>query len=526
VSAEREELLRLRRYNRDLAACLALPALWGGREPGYIGETLLDVLLSLLNLDFVHLRIDAHGIEPFEATRPIGTVLTLGAAVDFANWADQTDEEVHRIEDPEYQHLHFLSIKLGQPSVFGIVVAGSARQDFPTERDRFLLRAACHQAAIALRNAFLVRAEKAARAESEAANRAKDEFFAMLSHEVRNPLGAIGNAAAAMRLADPERIGYLRGVIERQTGHLSRIIDDLLDVSRMVHGKISIERSSIDMKEVVEAAIAALREAGKLANHQLEVAALPAPVNGDGARLSQVFVNLLENAIKYTPQGGHIWVTLEREGRHAILRVKDDGIGIPSELLPRIFEPFVQRKQALDRAFGGLGLGLTVVKRLVEMHEGDVRALSGERGSEFVVRIPLVATGDRVQAPRRASSVSARRRVLIVEDNEDARESLRLLLEAYGHAVEEARDGNEGIEKILGVKPDVALVDVGLPGIDGFEVARMCRASSAADGIYLVALTGYGQPRDRQRALEAGFDEHLVKPVDADRLLGVLSSLG
>jgi signal transduction histidine kinase len=503
VSDDHDELFRLRRYNRDLAACLALPALWGARDPHYIGETLLDVLSNLLALDYAHLRIDAAGLDPFERSRPPGVT--------------------KRPDDPDLEHLRFMTARLGSPVVFGMVVAGSAREDFPSERDRFLLRAACNQAAIALRNAFLVRAEQDARAESEAANRVKDEFFAMLSHELRNPLGAIGMAVAAMRSAPEERHAHLRAVVERQTHHLSRIIDDLLDVSRMVHGKIAIERVPIDLKDVIEAAISSLRDAGKLANHRLEVSLRRALVNGDGARLTQIFVNLLDNAIKYTPPGNRIWVTLEREGRSAVLTVRDEGLGIPAELLPKIFEPFVQRKQAIDRATGGLGLGLTVVKRLVEMHEGEVRASSAEGGSVFSVRIPMIHTSDSIPAPKRSGSSIIRRRILIVEDNEDARESLRMLLEAHGHAVEEARDGNEGIQKLLGAKPEIALVDLGLPGLDGFSVARACRASLGGTAVYLVALTGYGQPQDRKRALEAGFDEHLVKPIDEASLLGVLS---
>jgi PAS domain S-box-containing protein len=362
-------------------------------------------------------------------------------------------------------------------------------------------------------------------------NRVKDEFLAMLGHELRNPIGAIMTAADVLRHVDPTdpRAAQLNAIIRRQTAHLNRLIDDLLDVARVASGKVVLARRPVDLGRIVQHAVDVLRETGKLEQHQVVLHLDAGWVDGDVARLEQVTTNLLLNAIKYTPADGHIDVRVELDTNAVRLRVLDDGAGIAPELLPRVFDPFVQSEQSLDRSSGGLGIGLTLVRRLVEHHGGSVEARSAGpgTGTEMIVSLRRVAAPDRTTATAAAdTSTRDARRVLIVEDNDDAREAVRLLLETAGHEVHEANDGRAGLQAALDTRPEVAIVDLGLPGIDGFELARRLRATAAGARIRLVALTGYGQPEDRARAAEAGFDAHLVKPVDERRLLAALTDHG
>ena len=365
------------------------------------------------------------------------------------------------------------------------------------------------------------------------ADRRKDEFLAMLGHELRNPLAAIRNAHSVLvRLGlGDERAVRQRDVIDRQTRHLARMVDDLLDVSRVTLGKIALKVQTIDLEEV---ALSCLRELGTAAlaerrDLSLVVDTAPVSVEGDPVRLEQVISNLLQNAIKYTSPGGRITLRVAEEEGEAVVRVADTGIGIPPEMQPRIFDLFTQVESSLPRSQGGLGLGLPLVRSLVELHGGRVAVASAGsgRGSEFTVRLPLGPTsiGCGPRAPQRAhrTSTSGGMLVLVVEDNRDGRESLRDLLEIWGHRVELAEDGYDGLAKALSVHPDVALVDIGLPGIDGNELARRIRASMNGDCPCLIAMTGYGQPEDRNRALEAGFDTYLVKPVEPDVLSRLLA---
>lgn len=315
-------------------------------------------------------------------------------------------------------------------------------------------------------------------------------------------------------------------IIRRQTEHLSRLVDDLLDVGRVTTGKVVLSRSPLDLQDAVERCIASFRDAGRLDQHRMDVETEPAWVYADATRLEQVFANLLTNSLKYTPPDGAIRLRVSREGREAVLRVEDTGTGIAPDLLPRVFDLFAQGDSGLDRSPGGLGIGLTLVRRLVEQHGGRVEAHSEGRGrgSTFVVRLPAI---EPPRTPsRQATSVARhdamRRRVLVVEDNRDAREMLRWLLELSGHEVYEADNGARGIEMAMRLRADVALVDIGLPGLDGYEVARRLKAQGHP--ARLIALTGYGQAEDRRRSEAAGFDAHLVKPVDADHLLRVLGA--
>jgi signal transduction histidine kinase len=361
----------------------------------------------------------------------------------------------------------------------------------------------------------------------EAANRAKDEFVAMLGHELRNPLGAITTAIHVLntRGDSDDKAARLRGIIARQTQHLSRLVEDLLDVSKLVSGKIIVHRQAEDLREVAVRALASFHEAGKATQHVISLTGGPVRVHGDPTRLEQVVSNLLDNAVKYTPPGGRVELTIVADGRDAVLTVRDTGVGIHQEVLPSIFDLFVQANQTLERSEGGLGLGLTIVKRLVELHGGTVSASSAgpNRGSEFIVRLPRISDAAVDPQPIDAEFRSSRaRHILIIEDNRDFREGLRLLLESWGHRVEEAASGAHGLEIVRLARPEVALVDLGLPGIDGYAVARAVRSAPGGDAILLVAITGYGRASDRRRAEDAGFDGHLTKPVSPRDLAGVL----
>jgi signal transduction histidine kinase len=355
----------------------------------------------------------------------------------------------------------------------------------------------------------------AARAELQRqadAVRQRDQFLAMLGHELRNPLNAISLAVTLLgRGAPSER---LVAMIERQTRSLERLVDDLLQVSRVTTGKVELRRERVDLRELVARTLAGLegRRGGRTIT--LAPATSPAFVDGDPVRLEQIVVNLLSNAIKYTRDHGRIDVRVDEHAADVELRVTDDGVGIPPHVLPKVFDLFVQADEALDRSQGGLGIGLTLVKALVELHGGTIEATSpgAERGSTFVVRLPRAASAspDTEAAPREGPA--ARRRVLLVEDDADARELTREVLVAAGHDVTVAADGVEGAERALALRPDVVFVDIGLPRMDGYEVARRIRQALGAT-IRLVALTGYGQPTDRERADAAGFDRHLTKPI-------------
>jgi signal transduction histidine kinase/AmiR/NasT family two-component response regulator len=375
----------------------------------------------------------------------------------------------------------------------------------------------------------LLASEHSARAEAEALNRAKDHFLAMLSHELRNPLGAIVSATSLLKRgdADAPMIERARAIVERQAQHLSRLVDDLLDVSRMTSGKVMLTHEPLDFADLTNSVSALWRSAGRLEHHTVTVDMSPVWVEGDRTRLEQVVGNILTNALKYTPPGGAVTLALGQEGTEAVLRVRDTGMGIAPDMLPRIFDLFVQSDMGLARADGGLGVGLTLVRRLVELHGGRVTADSeGEgRGSTFTVRLPAIAVPVVVAAEPAVQEPPAavRLRVLVVEDNDDAREMLRVGLVLAGHEVVEAADGPSGVELAEQTRPDVAFIDVGLPGLDGYEVARRLRARGMKNS-RLIALTGYGRPEDRARALEAGFDGYIVKPVDPETLTAALRS--
>jgi signal transduction histidine kinase len=389
-----------------------------------------------------------------------------------------------------------------------------------TTADVDLVRDLASRTAIALDNRSLYR-------EIEERDRRKDEFLAMLAHELRNPLAAISNAVAVLEKLgrQDDDTSRIRTIIGRQTHHLARLVDDLLDVARVTTGRIVVERQPVALAEVARRALQAFEAAGKTAQHEVVLKTDSVWVIGDASRLEQVVANLLDNALRYTARGGRVIVSVQRDAAEAVLRVSDTGRGIPSALLPQIFDLFVRGGGSHARA-DGLGLGLTLVRRLVELHGGSVEAISAGEGlgSELVVRLPgspAPATASTLSAPSASRPTS----ILIVEDNDDARESLRLLLELDGHDVMAAVSGEDGLDHAQSREFAIALVDIGLPGIDGFEVARRLRATARGADLRLVAISGYGQPVDRKRAQAAGFDAHLVKPVDTEHLRSVLAEL-
>ena len=373
--------------------------------------------------------------------------------------------------------------------------------------------------------------EQRARAEAETANRAKDEFLAMLGHELRNPLGAIGNASYVLQLKpSPAQAERAQSVIQRQTKHLTRLVDDLLDAGRVATGKIALVVEPLDLAPLVQRVAESLSASGVTGSHRVTLDLGSVRVNGDETRLEQVVTNLLTNAARYTPAGGRIRVSLAAEGDEAVLTVADDGIGISADLLPRVFDLFVQGERSAERAAGGLGIGLTLVRRLIQLQGGSVDAESAGlgRGSRFTVRLPRLAEaaletaapeGACAVAASRHDGAAARRRILVVEDSADVREMLCVALRSAGHEVREAGDGETGLAEAKAWRPDVALVDIGLPGLDGYEVASRIRADAGAAAITLIALTGYGLPEDRRRSRAAGFDRHAVKPLDPGELL-------
>ncbi len=379
----------------------------------------------------------------------------------------------------------------------------------------------------ALNNALA--GEQQARAAAEAANRGKDEFLAMLGHELRNPLGVIANAVTVMDRAGSDAAAVRsREIVHRQISHLRQLVDDLLDVARVTMGKIVLNTRALDLAKTARRTIAVLQDAKRFASHQIDAELAEAWVAADETRIEQILVNLLENAVKYTPAGGRIRVRVRADKRTAVLEVSDTGAGIAPNLLPYVFDIFTQGERTLDRSQGGLGLGLTLVRRLVELHHGHVTAGSDglRRGSTFTVELPRIDAPAAAVEPPPANPSSARRlRVLIVEDNVDGRETLKAILTLCGHEVYEAADGLNGAEVAIAVRPDIALIDIGLPGIDGYEVARRVRASPHGRQVKLVACTGYGQQEDLQRAKLAGFDACLVKPLEPAALERILAEV-
>jgi signal transduction histidine kinase/ActR/RegA family two-component response regulator len=355
----------------------------------------------------------------------------------------------------------------------------------------------------------------------------RDRFLAILGHELRNPLAAI-LLASQMTDDDGRLDGEHARLIERQSQHLSRLVNDLLDLSRVAAGKIVLKRENVDLREITAQSIRVVKPSADRHGLTIEVSEPTEAVfvHADPTRIDQIITNLLTNAIKYTPEGGHVMVTIGKDGQEAFLNVSDDGVGIAAERIGGIFELFAQADNAIGRAQGGMGIGLALVRNLVHLHDGRVEAKSGGlgKGSSFEVHFPLTTDQPRKNAVSQGQELEARsgqRRIVIVEDNKDIRDLLGLKLRRLGHMVEAAGDGEEGLRLLLSAQPDLALVDLGLPGIDGYEVARETR-QKLGDEIVLVAVSGFGQPEDKRRAIESGFDEHITKPADVREIESIL----
>jgi signal transduction histidine kinase/ActR/RegA family two-component response regulator len=421
--------------------------------------------------------------------------------------------------------------------VFGsLLFAHSEAKRFSAEHERLVINIA-QQAAVALENARLYKTvlEQKQQLESavertRAADRRKDEFLAMLGHELRNPLAPIATALALMDLKGPQGLESERAVIRRQVEHLTRLVDDLLDVSRITRGNIPLARQVVEIRGILEEAVETVsplleRRAQRLA---LLVPNTGLAVNADAARLAQVFQNLLTNAAKYSEPGAALSVRASAEAEHVLVQVSDPGSGIARELIPRVFDLFVQGDRTIDRAEGGLGIGLTIAKSLTELHGGTIEVQSEGlgKGSTFSVRLPRVSSESvrSTQAPPELHRALRGRRILLVDDNVDAAETLQELLRSLGHETAVAHEGLHALALAKEFQPDVAVLDIGLPVMDGYELARRLRADAGGQSLRLIALTGYVEARDRSRALEAGFDHHLAKPLELRVLTALLEA--
>jgi PAS domain S-box-containing protein len=367
-------------------------------------------------------------------------------------------------------------------------------------------------------------------AELREEERRKDEFLAVLAHELRNPLAPLRNALHLLR-TEPERevAEQARAIMERQLDSVVRLVDDILDVSRLMSGKVALRKQPIELASVFARAVDVIRAQVEVEGQELIVALPEEPIRfeGDEVRLAQAIGNMLSNAVKYTDKGGRIFLSGERDQERIVIRVRDTGIGLPPDVLPRVFDLFVQADRSLTRSQGGLGIGLTLVKRLVEMHGGRVQAASDGlgRGCEFTVILPIASPSEAGGDDERRD-VGARtesRRVLVVEDDSDSAQSLAMLLQVWGHQVEIALDGHQALDAARSFEPEIVLLDIGIPGLDGYEVAERLRSEHGAE-LKLIALTGYGREDDRQRSRDAGFDRHLVKPLEPPRLREMLAS--
>ena len=482
-----------------------LEARSGRRSQDVIGRNLIEVFPELAS----------RGFEPFYRQVLEGQAVVLAQRLHGYLLAMPSSVEGDR--NPHMQQ----SVKIAPLVEEGQVIGTLTVIEDVTERvlfeDESVANARQHAE---LEDALRVRVEQLA-----LADRRKNEFLAMLAHELRNPLAPIQNALQLLRIKGPDEseLDWARDVIERQVRQMGRLVDDLLDVSRITSGRISLQRETVELKAIFDQALEISRPIIDAHQHMLEVSLEGEPlfVNVDSTRLAQAVANIVNNAAKYTKDGGRIWLTGEREGKEVVIRVRDTGIGIAPEMLSSVFDLFCQADQSLDRSEGGLGIGLTLVHNLVAMHGGTVQAFSEGhgRGSEFVIRLPAAtAVKARAVAPPVEFSSAAAQRILIVDDNADCANTLSMLLRMSGHAVETANGGLEALELAARTPPDVVFLDIGLPGMNGYEVARRLRQNDGRKDLLLVALSGYGQVGDRQRSNDAGFDHHLVKPVSLERL--------
>jgi PAS domain S-box-containing protein len=545
--------------SRSLDQRETLQAIASALVPGIVDWCRID----LMDEHGVLQRVLTHHQDPVKLQEITQLVTRLRAAPDTVGsmgWAVSTGQAqlVHFDDPQELGAIHdrdmlsfaaaiglrtsYVVPLIARGRTLGAMAALQAGSGRPlTSDDCALVSELAQRAALALDNARLYAEAEAARRQAEAANRAKDEFLAVLGHELRNPLAPIVSALELMALRGDPASAAERRIIERQVAHLARLVDDLLDVSRIMQGKSQLMLAPLDLRDVVARA---LEQTSPLMDKRAQRPAVSLPpeavhVSGDEVRLTQVLCNLLVNADKFTPADRGIAVSLRVEEGQARLVVQDEGVGISSDLLPRLFDVFVQGAQPLDRRSGGLGLGLAIVKTLVRMHGGQVTAASGgpDRGSCFTISLPLDPQFQLVDGPAtapaaasnpattQAAAVGRPARVLIVDDNVDAALTLAEIAQMMGHEVVTAHDASGALASLARFTPDIAVLDIGLPGMSGYELAAALRATPGGAGFGLIALTGYGESHDRERALAAGFDEHVVKPVNAQQLLELMDAL-
>ena len=426
-----------------------------------------------------------------------------------------------------FRAVHSTPLITRSGKIVGVLSTHFRRPHRPSDREFHLIDLCTRQAVDFIENAQLY-------AQLRDADRRKDEFLATLAHELRNPLAPISNALHILRLSGelPPGTERVRDIMERQVNHLVRLVEDLLEVSRVTSGKIALRKERVELARVVENAVDTSRPLIEAAGHQLAIAISPdlITLDADPVRLAQIIANLLNNAAKYTQSGGQIWLTAQYIDNEVLISVRDNGMGIPSHMLPRVFEMFAQVNPTIKRAQGGLGIGLTLAKNLVQMHGGQIEAHSEGlgKGSEFIVRLPLAATT--ITPPTSPSPPSfitplSRHRILVVDDTHAAVYMLGKLLEVLGQEVYTANSAHSALETAAAKRPEVVISDIAMPNMDGYELAHRLRQLPDMQDAVLVALTGYGQDADRHRALESGFDQHLVKPVGLEALQKLLASL-
>ncbi len=498
-------------------------ALAGELDPDRLAQLVVDESTALTGAQFGAIFDAGAGLRVLAtsgANQPPGPVLQKLARMGRTSIATRLDDAAYSGDFPEGGFRSVLAVPITSRTghlLGGLVFTHRDAAHFSDHHQRLAVGIAA-QAAIALDNARLLR-------DLQDADRRKDEFLAVLGHELRNPLAPVVTALEVVR-RDPTALQRQLAIIERQTRHMVRIVDDLLDVSRISRGKIELRKQKISVRDALVRAADAVSAVARSRNQKLTVTPPPEPlvVEADPVRLEQILGNLLNNAIKYTPRGGEVEISAAIDGDQLAIRVRDTGIGIAKEALATLFEPFVQVPGAKDYARGGLGIGLALVRGLVELHGGSVRAESAGpgAGSTFTVVLPGASEGMTPVEVRPAAHAAHHGRVLVVDDNVDAALTLAEAVRLDGHEVNVAHDGASALELSRSFAPEVVLLDIGLPGIDGYEVVRRMRERPETRGALIVALTGFGQEADRQRALAAGFDDHLVKPVDLDTVTAVL----
>lgn len=515
---------------RDLMGLLALPTLWSGKNAEAVLHLTAQAVGRILPVRLVLARwrrpraeqhsdflyVDGHQ-QPPAVEGSLRRFIDSCVAMDH-----QSDRQV--IPDTLMGPVSVIRLFMGAGRHGGALWFASDQEGFPSTHDVAFLRAAVTLATTGINTACVVE-------ERENANRAKDEFLAMLGHELRNPLAPIVTALHLIKKKNSGTLGREHQIIERQVGHLSRLVDDLLDVTRITRGKVQLNREAVFLDNIINDALESVSPLLEEKRHLVRVALDPkkAVVFGDPGRLRQVVSNLLTNAAKYTAPGGQIEVSTVAGTSDVALVVRDNGVGMDAETLGRVFNIFEQGEVSIARSEGGLGIGLAVVKRLTELHGGsvDARSAGSGQGSEFTLRMPLwkgpVRSINKAEAAPTADEPGSQLRVLLIDDNVDALHMLSAALVHSGYVVANSTDAVQGLELVRKFQPDVAVLDIGLPVVDGYELARWIRASELPRQPRLIALTGYGQPTDRSRAAAAGFDDHLVKPVSLERLTASIS---